>query len=215
MWAHEKGPYMAQIEIMQVAESVAEAYDEAVAAVTRGLERDTARKVSNARPGDTVRMSDRIEDEGISNSVSADIAAAREKAMREITRGLDRAQKKLTDAPTTEAANYIVAISQRDDMTADEIAAALDRYKGHAAQHAIRAAAKRSGVTQYVGLTDAEREVDAYRSLAGAVGEYFSLYQITSGAGVRNALTRQNFITIGKGGDPASVKELNAIFGGR
>ena len=206
---------MSSFDVATVAEHVAEAYDEAVAACERGLQQDTARKVGNAKPGETIRLNDRIEDAEISATVSAAIGQAREKAMDAITRGLDRAQKKLTDAPTAEAANYIVAISQRDDMTADEIAAALDRYKGHAAQHAIRAAAKRSGVTQYVGQTDAEREVEAYRALAGAVGQYFTIFAIEGGAGVRNKLTRETFLTIGRGADPSSVDTMNEIFGGR
>ena len=206
---------MGSFDVATVAEHVAEAYDEAVAACERGLQQDTVRKVGRAKPGETIRLNDRIEDAEISATVSAAIGAAREKAMNEITRGLERAQKKLTDAPTAEAANYILSISQRDDMTEDEIAAALDRYKGHAAQHAIRAAAKRSGVQRYVGKTDAEREVEAYRALAGVVGEYFSIYQIEGGAGVRNLLTRETFLTIGKGADPSSVDTMNEIFGGR
>ena len=202
---------MANIAVANVAEAVAAAYDEAVAAYERGLQRDTARKVSNARPGETIRMSDRIEDADISNDVSASIGAAREKAMKAITRGMERTQKKLTDAPDSDATNYIVSISQRDDMTADEIEAALSRYKGHAAQHAIRAAAKRSGVKQYAGPTDAEREMEAYRTLAGKVGEYFSPYAI-SGPSFKNSLARQTFINIGNDVMPGSLEELNIAF---
>lgn len=205
---------MTRSEIARVSREVAAAYDEAVTAYEKGLQRNNAQRFADAAPGSTLQIGTRINDEQISQSVIGAIGEAREKAMHAITRGLAGVEKKLTDPPSEEGARYIVSIQGRDDMTEQEIAAGLSRYTDHATQHAIRAAAKRSGVKRYAGYTDAEQEAAAYRALSGKVGEYFSLYAIESGQGVRNQLVRQTIVNIGDGVEPGSIAELNSLFNG-
>ena len=105
---------------------------------------------------------------------------AREKALAAIDKSIGTAETKLTDAPTTDEANYIVSIQQRTDYTRQEMDAALSRYKSHAAQHAIASAAKASGIVPSTYMTDTEKDLADLRDLRSSVERTYSPHDFGS-----------------------------------
>lgn len=101
---------------------------------------------------------------------------------------------KLTEPPSTKAAAYIAAISGRSDLTIEEVEAALDRYTDHATQHAVYAAAKRSGMNHYYGKTDAEIYSEDLDYMAAQVENVFSPFSFSASAGDK---ARQAFERVG------------------
>ena len=106
------------------------------------------------------------------------------KALSIIDAELEKAGGALVEAPSAEAANYVLTIAARDNMTADEVQAGLSKYHDHASQKAIKAAAVRSGLHQFGGLTEAETYVADLRNLRDDVGRTYAPYgfsEITDG----------------------------------
>ena len=102
------------------------------------------------------------------------VGRAADRALGIIDKEIEEAGGMLVDAPSTEAANYITAIAARDNLTADEVNAGLARYKDHASQKAIRAAAARSGLRDLAGMTDAEVYLSDLRSLRSDVAKTYT-----------------------------------------
>lgn len=108
------------------------------------------------------------------NDARACVNAARARALNLIDGELDKAREELAAAPSADAANYVLSISHRSDLTADEIKAGLSRYPEHSAQKAIRAAAVRSGLNEYAGSTDVELYLSDLRTLKDDVSETYA-----------------------------------------
>ena len=162
--------------IENVAEQVAQAYDGALTAYKDARERD---RMEQARVTGGVSKTNKFAYEQFENDANNAVYAERDRAMNAINTALASREAELTEAPNAEAVNYLAAIANRDDMSADEINAALDRYgKTHTAQKAILSAAKRSGVSFMDTRTDTERDISALRELASTVEREFSPLKI-------------------------------------
>lgn len=119
------------------------------------------------------------------------VFAARDKAMGIIASEIDRCGEAMVSVPDGAAAAYVNSISGRSDMTADECAAALSKYRDHATQKAIQAAAMRSGLDVHVAPTDAERDIADLRQLADETERTF--------AGIANGTMLPGAAVIAKG----------------
>lgn len=151
-----------RMTIDNVIEQVARCYDAALAAYRSAQKRGGAGQAPAA--GGQL-------DGGASNAVYTQ----RDNAMNAIRAALASREAELTEAPSAEAVNYLAAIAGRENMSADEIGAALDRYGNtHAAQKAILCAAQRSGVSLTDTRTETERDIAALRELAAKVEREFS-----------------------------------------
>ena len=183
-------------------------YDNACDAYDRALHRDRMLRAENAAEmGGSVSYgkNDRIVDSACMDSAKVGISTAYERAVDAIDRDMAAAEAKLVSAPSTEAANYCLAISGRDDMTEDEVAAALNRYPDHATQHAVLAAAKRSGLHGFAGLTAVEMDIERLRSLRQDVDASFTVWNISGSSEGSRYLRRAAF-----GGD-GSISDLRRI----
>ena len=150
--------------IENIAGTVAQAYDGALAAYRNAQGRD---RLEQAR----TTNGEMFAYERIENAIETQ----RETAMNAINAALASRENDLAAAPSAEAANYLTAISGRDDMSADEVNAALNLYGDtHAARKAILGAAKRSGVSITDATTETERDITALRELAATVEQEFS-----------------------------------------
>lgn len=104
---------------------------------------------------------------------------ARARALDEISREMTVQSRKLTAPPSESAARYIASISGRDDLTADEVRAALDTYTDHPTQHAVLAAAVRSGLKEYLDeKTETERYIDDIRKAESDVVRFFTPHSV-------------------------------------
>lgn len=189
---------------------IAANFDNAAAAVVKGLRNDHDRLAQDAsRKGDTVSFfNDRIVNADIKDDVTNYVNAYRRESLEAIERERAKALQAVTDAPTTEEANYIVSLQGRSDMTRAEVDAALTRYKGHAAQHAIRAAAKRSGLDDVPLMTEAECRVEMLNRLSNAVSDAFSFNGIIGGDDARHTAMKNSIKgIIENGGKPMSAAE--------
>lgn len=163
--------------IENVAEQVAQAYDGALTAYHNAQERD---RMEQARETGGVSKTNKFAYAQFENDANNAVYAQRDSAMNAIKTALASREAKLTEAPSAEAVNYLAAIANRDDMSADEINAALDRYgKTHTAQKAILSAGKRSGLAFTDTRTDTEQDIAALRDLASTVEREFSPLKIS------------------------------------
>lgn len=162
--------------IENVAEKVAQAYDGALNSYRYAQESD---RMEQARVTGGVSKTDKFAYEQFENDANNAVYAERDRAMNAINTALASREAELTEAPSAEAVNYLAAIAGRDDLSNDEINAALDRYgKTHAAQKAIISAGKRSGLTFIDSRTDTEQDIAALRNLAYKVEREFSPLKI-------------------------------------
>ena len=162
--------------IENVAEQVAQAYDGALNSYRHAQESD---RMEQARVTGGVNSNGKFAYEQFENDAKNAVYAERDRAMNAINTALAAREAELTEAPSAEAVNYLAAIAGRDDLTNDEVNAALDRYgKTHAAQKAIISAAKRSGVAFIDTRTDTERDIAALRDLTAQVEREFSPLKI-------------------------------------
>lgn len=163
--------------IENVAEQVAQAYDGALTAYKDAKERD---RMEQARITGGVNNNGKFAYERFENEAKSAVYAERDRAMNAINTALASREAELTQAPSAEAVNYLAAISGRDDLSNDEINAALDRYgKTHAAQKAIISAGKRSGLSFIDTRTDTEQDIAALRGLASIVEREFNPLKIS------------------------------------
>ena len=192
-------------------------YNYAADAVDRALQADHAQQMQAAeKSGCSVSFrNDRINDDFISERAQQSVSIARDDALKAVGKALNEARNIITDAPTTEEANYIVSISQRSDMTHDEIEAAMSRYTGHAAQHAIRSAAIRSGFKDFGIKTDVERRIDMLNQLHEAVERDFSYWNLIGKDDAYRGVVRANYELIikAKGGEPSAQEFGKMVFG--
>lgn len=161
---------------------VERAYDAAFAGVQTAKEHDrmmtarnaTGRSVQFARPGKYINAC--CEDEAASA-----VYTAKERAMSAIESAMGKCEREMTKAPSAETVSFLATIANRDDLSKDEIAAALEHHGAtHAAQKAIIAAAKRSGVYLADTRTEQEQDIAALRNLAGQVDSAFLPWRISS-----------------------------------
>lgn len=163
--------------IEQVAEQVAQAYDGALTAYRHAQEND---RMEQARVTGGVNSNGKFAYEQFENDAKSAVYAERDRAMNAIKTALASREAKLTEAPSAEAVNYLAAIAGRDDMTNDEVNAALERYGNtHAAQKAIISAGKRSGLSFIDTRTDTEQDIAALRDLASTVEREFNPLKIS------------------------------------
>lgn len=163
--------------IENVAEQVAQAYDGALTAYHNAQERD---RMEQARETGGVNSNGKFAYEQFENDANNAVYAQRDSAMNAIKTALASREAELTEAPSAEAVNYLAAIAGRDDLSNDEVNAALDRYgKTHAAQKAIISAGKRSGLAFTDTRTDTEQDIAALRDLASTVEREFSPLKIS------------------------------------
>lgn len=167
----------------------------ALAGYERSKESD---RVAQARSGATTIQTKSFANEGIKKQAHADIFAARDKALSAIDRETERVMGDLSKAPSTEAANYIAAIAQRDDLSADEVSAALGRYTDHASQKAIRSAAARSGL-RCGSKTLEESYIDDLRTLRKDVIDTYTPATFEDGTKGYFGLTAAQYENFGKG----------------
>lgn len=138
------------------------------------------------------------------------ITSARARAVSAIDRRIKEAERAMTDPPTTEEANFITAIRGRTDLTADEMNAALGRYRSHAAQKAIYTAAKASELVRGGHMTEAERDLHDLRGLMSSVEDTYTsdFGNMTRG---QTAITANGYKVYAEGGDCNDA--ISSIFG--
>lgn len=199
--------------INTTAEFVADLYSKACTEYDNTLARDRAQRAQEFKGDGSLQLDGRIWSDSNQQAVQREIGIARDRATAAIDRAVNECKRKLTDAPSTDEANYIVSIAQRDDMTETEITAALDRYRSHAAQHAIRAAAHRSGLRHLAGQTETEASLDALAKMREQVQHDFTVNAIgRSSAGFRR-MTGNHYKALASGADGGSLQDqLAAMF---
>lgn len=201
------------INLNRIASDIAEQYTHACEAYDNNRAIDRARTARSAKDGQTVKFGNQFEDKALQEDTILSISVARGEAKRILADAKRRIELAITDAPTTDEANYITAISGRDDMSEAEVTAALNRYHSHAAQHAIVAAAKRSGLRGY-HRTEVEAANDALDQMENAIENDFTLMSIGNSSEGRRTVTRNNFTAIATGAVNGSVEaQFAALFG--
>ena len=201
------------INLNRVASDIADQYTKACEAYDYNRSLDRARTASNAKDGQTIKFGNQFKNKALLEDTSLSISVARGEAKRIVADAKRRVELAITDAPSTDEANYITAISGRDDMTEAEVNAALNRYHSHAAQHAIVAAAKRSGLRGY-HRTEVEAANDALDQMNAAIENDFTLMSIGNSSEGRRTVTRNNFTAIATGAVNGSVEaQFAALFG--
>jgi len=136
--------------------------------------------------------------------------SARSMALYAVDKQIKNAEGKLTDAPSTDEANYITAISGRTDYTRDEMNAALSRYKSHSAQKAIINAAKASKLVPASYMTKEEREIADLRDLRADIDRTYSPFNFEKMSDGAAAMTNASYNSFANGG--SSVNALD-VFG--
>ena len=136
------------------------------------------------------------------------LSSARSKALYAIDRQIKNAEGKLTDAPTTDEANYIVAISGRTDYTRDEMNAALSRYRSHSAQKAIINAAKASKLVPDSYMTDEERDIADLRDLRADVDRTYSTVNFEKMTDGMAAITTAGYSSFAGGGSSMDALDV-------
>lgn len=180
----------------KTAATLVELYDGAIAAYDRAAEDDRAEQARGMTGGGTLAS-------GFFNPVNAEIASAavydaREKALQAIDAAIEQARAALVEAPDAATTNFISAISRRDDMTADELAAGFKKYPNHLAQMAIRAAARRSGIDPLsvaadFGESDVQHDLERLQSLRRLVERKFTSADIAASSPAQREITRGQF----------------------
>lgn len=199
---------------------IIDGFDYAVDAVDRAVQADHNRQMENARKtgGNVSFKNDRIIHGDLMEQAQQSVSIARDDALKVIGKARNEARSILTDAPTDEEARYIVAVQGRDDMTREEVEAALARYKGHSAQHAIRAAAKRSGLKDIGITTEAERRIEMLDALNDRIGRDFNYYAIVgSDRKAKPAVIKANYELMFKSmsAEPSLEEWSKKVFGDR
>ena len=128
------------------------------------------------------------------------VSRARTKALAAVDARIRRAERALTDPPTTDEANYITAIRDRKDLTREEMEAALSRYSSHSAQRAILNSAIASGLIPEVSATKGERDLHDLKRLRADVEKTYTA-DFGNMSATMAALTRGGYNTFAKGGD--------------
>ena len=126
------------------------------------------------------------------------VHAAGGKALSVIDAELERAGGALVESPTTEAANYVATIAARDNLTVDEVRAALSKYRDHSSQKAIKAAAKRSGIMDFGNTTEAEVYIDDLRHLREDVDKTFTTFSFADMSDGKASIIAGGFKAFGK-----------------
>ena len=139
-----------------------------------GILKDTRSEYANLQERDRVEQAragaESIQTRGfafkeIAAEADALVGRAADKALGIIDSEIEAAGGALVEAPSAEAVAYVSTIAARSNLSADEVAAGLSRYRDHASQKAIKAAAVRSGLQQFGGTTAAEDYISDLRSL--------------------------------------------------
>ena len=172
-----------------LAKKLAQLYSEAVNQYQFYVGQARAQQAQAAEAGQTVTITPGIADEELRKRAEAEVFAKREAALQAVQSEREAANRELTNAPTTDEANYILAISTRDDLTETEALAGLERYKSHAAQHAIASAAKRSGLRHIIASTDTERYLRDLAELEREVNKAFSPFDILAASEGKKLVT--------------------------
>lgn len=201
------------INIERIADSVASQYEQACKDFDRCRAKDRAQVATNSKDGQTVSFGTRFEDKAIFDDANLSVSVARGEAHRIIAEAKNRVDKAITDAPSADEANYIAAISGRDDMSEAEVKAAMNRYRSHAAQHAIVAAANRSGLKGYY-MTEAEAISEALDKMDFEIERAFSMSSIGNGSEGERIVTRNSFGAIASGASGDTLEnQFKALFG--
>lgn len=201
------------INLNRIASDIADQYTKACDVYDYNRALDRARTASNAKDGQTVKFGNQFKNKALFDDTNLSISVARGEAKRIVADAKRRVELAITDAPTADEANYITAISGRDDMTEAEVNAALNRYHSHAAQHAIVAAAKRSGLRGY-HKTEVEAACEALDKMEQEIDKEFSLMRINNSSKGMRTLTRNNFTAIATGATNGSIEaQFAALFG--
>lgn len=201
------------IDINRVASDIADQYTQACEVYDRNRALDRAQTATKAKDGQTVKFGNRFENPVFMDDAKLSISVARGEAKRILADARSRIERAITDAPTVDEANYITAISGRDDMSETEVTAALNRYHSHAAQHAIVAAAKRSGLKGY-HKTEVEKAIEALDQMDREIDKDFSFMSIGNSPKGMRAVTRNNYKAIATGAMNGSVEDqFRALFG--
>ena len=116
-------------------------------------------------------------------AATARVYAHMHAALDKIAEQKEAVKDRLTEPPSYEAAAYAAAIAARNDMTREEITAGLDHYKDHLTQRAIFAAAKRSGLIDTIGKTEAEQYGEDLDYMAEQVQRFICPLNISQAAG--------------------------------
>ena len=196
---------------------LARSYDWAVDAVVSAVQEDHTRQMENARKtgGNVSFRNDRIIHGDLQERAAQSIYLAHDDAVRAINAEIDKQLKAIAEPPTDEEARYIPTVAARDDMTRLEVEAGLMRYKGHAAQHTIRASAIRSGLKDYSAKSSYEARVDMLHALRASVDREIEYLSIIGGDSSKQKIVKANFmLLLENGGREPSIEELNAILGG-
>lgn len=176
-----------------VSEAVAQAYDDAVYAYDTARENDRAWTARNAGNAKSVTFSKGFNNSDFEHEANGAVYAARDRALSSIEKALDAREAQLTKPPSAEAVAYITAISARDNLTADELQAAMDKYgSNHTAAKAILGAAKRSG-HMVDDVTEVERDIAGLRNLAANTERAFSPFSISDGNSWTRWAAKQSF----------------------
>ena len=103
------------------------------------------------------------------------VYSARDRALDHIGKALESREADMTRPPSAEALGYITSIAARDNLSADEVNAALSKYgNNHTAAKAIYAAAVRSGHKYIDTTTETAKAVSSLRNMAAQVERNFS-----------------------------------------
>lgn len=194
-----------------VVSSVTFEYDYACERCDEAMLYDRHEQGEKAKAGETVTFGKGFKNSHYREAAEQSLSIARDDALKKIDKALDDAEHVLTEPPTDDESRYIMSISQRSDMTENEVGAALDRYKGHAAQHAIRAAAKRSDLVTFGGETQTERDIEALLQMRKIVDKSFRLDRICNAdTAVRN-VDRNQFKAVAAGAKGADFGDVLRI----
>ena len=196
----------------KLADSLITSYRAASQSYATAKERDAmkqAREATATNKRVILGGSNKIADTGIYEQYRTDVWAMHDEALSSIDAYMAQAARAISEPPSDEAARYIVSISGRKNLTADEVAAALDRYSGqHAAEKAILSAAWESGVRGFGNSTEAENDVNDLRALRSFVDKAITPDKFTGGSGAYAAMTEAALDNFGNGGELDALKGL-------
>lgn len=194
----------------QLAGTLSVTLDQCRADVASALEAD---HVEQARNGAERIVQNRFAYDVYRNQAVDALNRARKTALDAIGEAIADAEKALTDPPTAEAANYILAVSQRSDMSEREVQAALDRYPGHASQKAILSAAIRSDIKYFGSTTEAERDVESLASLQKSASNTYSTLDAFMGMSAgQAAIAKAEYESYGSTGS-TDARDVFGMFG--
>lgn len=161
------------------AKALTDAYEDAISEYKNALQHDHFQAVQAG----ATQLPAGFASKDNEQAANSRVYAIMHRALDAINEQKEAVKDKLIEPPTYEEAAYITAISGRDDLTREEINAALERYGNHNTQHAVLMAAKRSGFADYYNKTDAERYSEDLDFMAGQVGRIISPFNIAESTG--------------------------------